>query len=116
MKIASIVLQIILALDFIFAGTLKLSRAKMMVEHWNAYRYPKWLMFLVGIIEILGAAGMIGGIWIPYFAIVSGIVLAIFMAGAIYTHIFRAHHPIKMASHAFIVFVLCMIVVLLHLA
>lgn len=48
-------------------------------------------MSIIGFVEVIGAIGLIGGIWNQYLALGSNILLMALMIGAIHAHIFRAH-------------------------
>ncbi|MET3292834.1 UNVERIFIED_CONTAM: putative membrane protein YphA (DoxX/SURF4 family) [Brevibacillus sp. OAP136] len=113
MGIALIVIQLVLAAMFVFSSSVKFRRTPMMVEHWEAYRYPPGLMTVVGAIELIAALCMVAGIWDAAIAKGAAAVLIMLMVGAIHAHLFRARHPLVMASNAGVMLALAVIVLLL---
>ncbi|HWO96838.1 MAG TPA: DoxX family protein [Bacillus sp. (in: firmicutes)] len=107
-----IIIQVILAVFILVGGFIKLFRIPFQVEHWQHYKYPLWFMSVIGLIEVIGAIGMIGGIWNQYLAFGSGVLFVILMIGAIHAHIFRAHQPIVMIIPATICLILSMVVII----
>ncbi|MFJ8071490.1 DoxX family protein [Peribacillus sp. NPDC096447] len=109
------IMQVILAVFILIGGFIKLFRIPFQVEHWRHYQYPLWFMSVIGFIELIGALGIIGGIWNQYLALGSGVLFVILMLGAIHAHMFRAHQPIVMSIPAIICLVLSMMVILWNL-
>ncbi|KOP77391.1 DoxX family protein [Priestia megaterium] len=103
--------QVILAIFILIGGFIKLFRIPFQVEHWRNYRYPLWFMSAIGLIEIIGAIGMIGGIWNQHLVLGSGILFIILMMGAIHAHMFRAHQPIVTIIPATICLILSIVVI-----
>ncbi|MDF2014241.1 DoxX family protein [Priestia megaterium] len=103
--------QVILAIFILIGGFIKLFRIPFQVEHWRHYRYPLWFMSAIGLIELIGAIGMIGGIWNQHLVLGSGILFIILMIGAIHTHMFRAHQPIVTVIPATICLILSIVVI-----
>lgn len=93
MHIVSIVLQILLGVAFVGAGVLKFT-SKEQVEAFRRYGYTPVARPVTGFVEILGAAGMIVGLWHPALAMWSGLWLALTMIGALSTHL-RLKDPAK---------------------
>ncbi|MBD0383961.1 DoxX family protein [Paenibacillus sedimenti] len=113
MHITSIVLQVILGLGFIMFGLMKFG-AKQMVQEFQRYGYSKGFRIFTGLIELIGAAGMIVGIWNPQFAALAGILLAATMIGGIITHI-RLKDPGKNLGAPFILLILSVVVAIMNL-
>jgi uncharacterized membrane protein YphA (DoxX/SURF4 family) len=92
MNVVLWVIQILLALAFFVAGTLKVSRPINMLKknmHWVEKTAPP-LVRLVGVLEILGALGLILPAVthiLPWLIPVAAICLALTMIGAIIVHI-----------------------------
>jgi len=110
MHITFIVLQAILGLMFLMAGLMKLG-AKQRVEMFQHYGYPQWFRVVTGIVEIVGGAGMIIGIWSPVLAPLAGLWLGITMIGAIFTHI-RVKDSAKATLPALVLLILSLLVVI----
>ncbi|UYY99351.1 DoxX family protein [Peribacillus frigoritolerans] len=111
----AIVMQVILAVFILVGGFIKLLRISFQVEHWQHYQYPLWFMSVIGFIELIGAIGMIGGIWNRYLAVGSGVLFVLIMIGALHAHIFRAHQSIVMIIPAMICLILSIIVIIKNL-
>ncbi|RAL24193.1 DoxX family protein [Thermoflavimicrobium daqui] len=112
MKTFTLVIQILLAINFLSGGFVKLFRVPFQVEHWQAYQYPLWFMSVIGFIEIIGALGLVAGIWNRYIAISTCIILVFILIGAIYTHIFRANQAFVTIIPAMVCLILCIIVII----
>ncbi|WP_189032608.1 DoxX family protein [Paenibacillus albidus] len=108
----SIVMKISLAVFMLIGGFIKIMRVPFQVEHWQHYQYPLWFLSVTGFLEIVGALGMIGGIWNRYFAVGSGVLFFILMIGAIHTHIFRAHQSVTMIIPASICLIVSIIIII----
>ncbi|WP_147667105.1 DoxX family protein [Cerasibacillus terrae] len=112
MHIVAIILQIILGLGFIMFGVMKFT-SEDMVKGFEHFGLPQWLRVLTGILELLGAAGLIIGIWVPTLAFLAGIGLAIIMFFAALAHI-RAKDPISTAVMPTLLLVLSVVVAVLN--
>jgi len=82
------ILQGLLAVGFLLFGFMKVSANPMQVDAFtNIYGYGTGFMYVVGIVEIISAIGLVIGFWkkkpIPIF---SGL-LVVVMAGAVFTHL-----------------------------
>src|SRR5258705_8471662 len=88
MFIPTAVLSVLLALGFAMAGFSKLSTAadKMMAE-LGGLGLSTGLIRLIGALEILGAAGLVIGLWIGPLGLAATTGLALLMIGAVIYHI-----------------------------
>ena len=87
-------LQIVLALVFLALGLLMVTRSRerlLAVAPW-VEDYPEWAVTAIGVLELLGAAGVV----LPaIFGVATGLVpvaaagLVILMVGAVVTHLLR---------------------------
>lgn len=100
MSILTVILQVIVAGMFTFSAIMKFSRSQTMVQHWNEYRYPPWLMDVIASLELLGATSMVAAFWSPGLLKYAAVLLALLMLGAIHAHLFRAQHRPIMAINA----------------
>lgn len=99
MNIALWIVQILLALAFVMAGTIKatqpVDRLSDRMKWVNALRPPQ-IVHLIGILEVLGAVGLIlpavTGIW-PWLTPVAAIGLVLTMIGAMILHTRRGEFP-----------------------
>jgi uncharacterized membrane protein len=106
------VMQVILAVFIFLGGVIKVLRVPFQVEHWVHYQYPLWFMSVTGVLELIGAIGLIGGIWNRYLAVGSSILLIILMLGAIHAHVIRAEQSLVTTIPATICLILSILVVI----
>ncbi|CAA0107514.1 DoxX family protein [Zhongshania aliphaticivorans] len=86
MNIAITGLQIIFIAFFSITGAMKLFSHHHMIEEFDNFGYPHWLMRLAGILEILAAPLLVAGFWSPIYGALGAIVLSSVMIGACYTN------------------------------
>jgi len=96
------------------AGSAKLVGTESEVEGFERFGYPQWFRLLIGVVELLGAAGLVAGI-LPSktVALVAGGVIAIVMVGAMAT-LLRAGDPPSALIPVATVFVLSLVVIVYH--
>lgn len=87
------VLSGLLAALFLTAGGSKLAGAENHVQHFAHWGWPDWLRLVVGAVEVTSAVLLL----IPRVAFFGGCALVVVMAGATYTHLFRATGETGMA-------------------
>lgn len=107
-----IIAKAVLAAFMLIGGVIKVLRVPFQVEHWLHYQYPLWFLTVTGLLEMLGALGLIAGIWNRYAAIGSGILFIVLMAGAIHAHLFRAHQSLPMILPALICLLISVMIVM----
>lgn len=83
-SIALWVLQVLLALQFLVAGFLKVGGSPAMVEMFAAIGIGQWFRYLVGALEISGALGLL----VPRLSGLAALGLVGLMVGAALTNIF----------------------------
>lgn len=93
MDIVTIVLQSLLAFAFFFSGASKLAGAKMQVDTFSHLGLPQWFRIVTGIVQVIGAAGLIVGFWKEGVLAIAALWLVCTMLGAVMSHI-RAKDPI----------------------
>lgn len=113
MLIISIILQSLLALVFLMTGFMKISGNKQQVETFKHLNLPQWFRVVTGLVQLVGAAGLVMGFWIPGAVALAGLWLAITMLGGVITH-FRAKDPISQAIPAFILTILATIITIFN--
>lgn len=84
--VATWVLSGLLALLFLMAGGSKLAGAEQHVKGFAHWGYPDWFRLVVGSVEVVSAVLLL----VPRAAFFGAAGLAAVMAGATYTHLFRA--------------------------
>lgn len=78
------VLQIVLAIQFVLTGILKLSGSPAMVSMFTEIGAGQWLRYLIGMIEVASAIGLL----IPRLSGLAALGLLFLMIGATATNIF----------------------------
>lgn len=90
-----IILQVIFGIFFMFTGTRIISGK--MANEFSRFGLPSFFNFLTGF-EIIGAIGMIVGIWYPIAALLSGLLLGATMLAAAFTLLVIARDPFTKRS------------------
>lgn len=91
--IALWVLSGLLAALYLMAGGSKLGGAEQHVQHFAHWGYPQWFRLVVGGAEVISAVLLL----VPRAAFFGAGALVVLMAGATYTHLFRASGEAGMA-------------------
>ncbi|HDR5353954.1 DoxX family protein [Bacillus cereus] len=107
------IVKVVLSLFFLMTGT-KIISGKM-ADEFKRFGLPSFFNFLTGAFEIVGAIGMLIGIWIPVIALWAGLLLAGTMLAAALTLIVLARDPFKKAIPALVLFVLSLGISLYHI-
>lgn len=77
------VLQVLLAIQFLFAGFLKVAGDKAMVDMFATIGAGQWLRYVVGILELAGGIGVL----IPLLSGLAALGLSALMVGAVITNV-----------------------------
>ncbi|EKS8359436.1 DoxX family protein [Bacillus cereus] len=107
------IVKVVLFLFFLMTGT-KIISGKM-ADEFKRFGLPSFFNFLTGAFEIVGAIGMLIGIWIPVIALWAGVLLAGTMLAAALTLIVLARDPFKKAIPVLVLFVLSLGISLYHI-
>jgi uncharacterized membrane protein YphA (DoxX/SURF4 family) len=83
----------LLAAVYLLAGGSKLAGAEQHVQSFARWGWPDWMRLAVGTVEVVSAALLL----VPRVAFFGATALMVVMAGAIYTHLFRAPGEAGMA-------------------
>lgn len=89
MSIVAIVLQVLLGLAFLLTAARKLLNTKDSLERRDTLRLTPWFWTLTGVLEALGALGLLVGIFWHPLAVAAALGLAVVMAGATYINLLR---------------------------
>lgn len=100
-KIGLWALQVILALPFVPAGMSKVTNNPGIVRMFERLGYPSGFYFVVGVLELAGAVGLLIPPVTPYAAVA----LMCVMAGATYSHLAMGD-PIGRAAFTLVLFAL----------
>jgi putative oxidoreductase len=113
--LVSVIIQGVLALAFLVAGVTKVIGVPAVVANFrDNFHFPRWIVTVTGIVECIGAVGMVVGIWVPIVAFLAGGWLAVTMVGAVGTHLFRAHDAPVKALPALVLFLLSVAIVVMN--
>ncbi|NEW08955.1 DoxX family protein [Paenibacillus sp. SYP-B3998] len=106
------ILQGLLSLAYFIFSFMKLSGNEMQVQSFTeTYGYSVGFMYVIGVIELLAAIGLLIGFKKPRIAFYSAGVIVITMAGAVFTHL-RVGQGMGMATVPLILLILALIVFL----
>ncbi|MGH9789304.1 MAG: DoxX family protein [Candidatus Acidiferrales bacterium] len=83
------VLQVLLAAQFLLAALPKLTNNPGIVERFRQWGYPDHFYMLVGVVEVLGALGLL----LPRVAMYGAVALMTIMVGASLTHLVHQEFP-----------------------
>lgn len=101
--IALWVLSGVLAAVYLMAGGSKLTGAEQHVQNFARWGWPDWMRLAVGTVETSSAILLL----VPRLAWVAASVLVLVMAGATFTHLFRATGEGGMAMLTLLLGTLC---------
>lgn len=104
--IALWVLSGLLSALFLMSGGSKLAGVEMHVQNFARWRWPDWMRLAVGAVEVTSAIMLL----IPGRAFFGAGNLMLVMAGATYTHVFRASGEGSMAAFTVLLLGLCAVV------
>jgi len=79
-------LAYLLALVFLLSGATKMAGMEFEIQAFEHWGYPTWFMYLSGVVEIAGAIGLL----IPRISALTAACLALFMSGAVGTHLIHS--------------------------
>ncbi|MCM3213203.1 DoxX family protein [Niallia taxi] len=98
------IVQVLLFIFFIMTKT-KIISGKM-AEEFKRFGFPSIFNFLTGAFELIGAIGMLIGIWVPYVALFAGLLLGGTMFVAAFTLVVIVKDPFKKSIPAIILMIL----------
>ena len=110
---ALIILAALLGLIATFSAAGKLSMRENVVEMLNHVGLNERQIRLLGTVEILGALGLLVGIWIPLLGQLAALGFVVYFAGAVISHI-RVRDSIKDMAPAILLTVISIIVTVLQ--
>ena len=113
MDVVAIILEILLSLMFLMAGSMKVFGAKAQVDSFKGLKLPQWFRVVTGLVQYVGVAALIIGFSEPSWAAWAGVWLGFTMLCAIVAHI-RAKHGVSLMVPAFVLMLLAIGVILLH--
>ena len=87
--------------------------AQTMEEEFRVYGLPDWFRDLMRFLKLTCAALLVGGIWIPWLALVGGLILSLLMSGAVLMHV-KIRDPLLKSVPAAFFLALSLYVVYTH--
>ncbi|QFF99282.1 DoxX family protein [Psychrobacillus glaciei] len=87
MTILGWVLQGLLALMFIMAGSGKITGSKMHIEGFKKWGLPQWFRVVTGVIELGAAILLFVGFWNETAALIGAAILVVVSIGGVFTHL-----------------------------
>lgn len=93
MFILSIILQSWLLFSMAFFSGSKLAGAKHQVELFDSIKLPQWFRIVTGIIQLIGAIGLVIGYWYPGIAAWAAVGIGVMMLIAVLSHV-RVKHTL----------------------
>lgn len=100
MRVLSKYDNVMLAVIFLLSGAAKLAGLDFEIQAFQRWGYPIWFMYLVGVIEVSGAAVLM----IKQLRALAAAGLSLFMTGAIVTHVLHAEWPMMMLALTIMLF------------
>ncbi len=94
MTIFTIILSALLMLAFLGAGIGKLRRAQPVTGTLEDLGVTPGLQLTIGVLEVLGAVGVLIGLWLQPLGIAAAVGLVLMMLGALLFHL-KAHDTAK---------------------
>ncbi len=116
MSIVVIIVQVLLGLAFLGAGSLKLAGTKQSLQRRNHLQIALWFLRLTGAVEVLGALGMFVGIGVQWVSVVAAALLGATMLGAIYTHLILRKEAVQHSIAPAVLGLLALLVLIVHWA
>lgn len=113
MLIVAIVVQVLLVLVFLASGIPKLVGAKWSLVNRDRLRIAHWFWQVTGGLEVLGALGMLVGIFVPALAALAGLGFSLTMVGATASHL-RVGDPFRRVLNPIVVLALAIVVVVVR--
>lgn len=83
------VVQVVLGIDFIIGGSLKLGGVPSMIDLFDRIGGGQWLRYLVGFVELAGGIGVL----IPMLSGLAALGLCALLTAAAYTNVFIVNDP-----------------------
>lgn len=102
-----------MGLVFLMTGLSKVTGNKMQVQIFDHLRLPQWFRFITGLVQLVGVAGLIIGIWEEKLVLWAGLWLAITMFFGMLAHV-RIKDPAKSLIAPFGLMVIMLIIVFLQ--
>ncbi|PWT98556.1 MAG: DoxX family protein [Terriglobia bacterium] len=84
------VLSVLLALEFLFAGGIKLAANAMVIAMFQTVGLGLWFMYFTGVLEVIGAIALL----VPRFGRLGALLLSLVMLGAIFFQLTKIHNGV----------------------
>ena len=97
-------LTYLLALVFLLSGVTKLAGLEFEIRAFERWGYPLWFMYLSGAIEVAGAIGLL----LPRLSALMAVGLALFMTGAVGTHLIHSEWQMSIVAACLMLAMTCL--------
>lgn len=87
MEIIEMILQGLLGLAFLFAGSGKLFGLQTHKESFENWRLPQWFRVVTGLVEAVAAIFLIIGYWIQEIILYGALIIIAVGIGGVFTHL-----------------------------
>lgn len=117
MDILIIILQVIVGLSILNVWLIQPKKdtkwrggqATTIFEEFHAYGLPTWSVYVVGVIKVVLALGLLAAIWLPVLRFPCAIGLAVMLAGSVLMHL-KISDPLYKSFPAALFLVLCLVI------
>jgi hypothetical protein len=115
MFITTAIIAVLLAMAFLAAGLPKIAGQESSVAQADHLGVPRGINRGIGGLEVLGALGVVAGLWSAWLGVAAGIGLTLLMIGALGSHV-RAKDPGKAIAPATVFGLIAVVYVALRAA
>lgn len=115
MFILTVVLTVLLGLAFVFAGIAKVRHDEPVTGTLDGLGVGRSLQTTIGALEVLGAVGVVVGLWLEPLGILAAIGLVLMMIGAVVWHL-QAKDSVKNSLGALVLLGFSAVVLALQVA
>jgi uncharacterized membrane protein YphA (DoxX/SURF4 family) len=115
MFITTAIIAVLLAMAFLAAGLPKIAGQEKSVAQADHLGVPRGINRGIGGLEVLGALGVVAGLWSAWLGVAAGIGLTLLMIGALGSHT-RAKDPGKAMAPAAVFGLIAVVYVVLRAA
>ncbi|WP_201755581.1 DoxX family protein [Paenibacillus glycinis] len=109
----AIVIEILLAVAFLFSGFTKVAGVKMQVDSFNKLGLPQWFRVLTGLLQLVGVAGLVVGFWTTSWSAWAAIGIGFIMVCAVIAHL-RAKDSFGQVVPALVLAILAIVLAILQ--
>ncbi|MBW7455114.1 DoxX family protein [Paenibacillus sepulcri] len=113
MDVLVMIIEILLGLMFLMAGSMKVFGTKMQVDSFAHLKLPQWFRVFTGLTQYIAVIALVIGFWEPSWSAWAGIWLGFIMLGAAAAHI-RVKDPVTALLPVIVLLILSVALTLLQ--